>query len=173
MDNIIDCIRERRSVRSYETRAVPKEKLLLMLEAGNAAPSGKNGQPWRYTVIQDHKALREQIAELTVYRRWVRTAPCLIVIWLDLSASYDAFKDAMALGACIQNILLAAAAQGLGCCWLGEILAKKVEIKALLDAGPTLEPVAVLTVGYPAAPASVTNRRQVRDNLFCSDQICD
>jgi len=173
MQSILACIHERSSVRRFLARAVPKEALRILLEAGNAAPSGKNGQPWRYTVIQENKALRDQLADLSAYRHWVRKAPCLIVLWLDHSISYDVTKDTMALGACIQNILLAAQAQGLGCCWLGEILSNQQKINALLDAGPSLVPMAVLTVGYPAAPAARTSRRPVSENLVQSDQIYD
>ena len=173
MKSALKCIHQRSSIRDFTDQAVPHDMLRILLEAGNAAPSGKNGQPWRYTVIQENKALHDQLAELSVYRRWVKKAPCLIVVWLDHTLSYDIAKDTMAIGACIQNILLAAQAQELGCCWLGEILAKREDVGALLTAAPTLEPMAVLAVGYPTKLPARTNRRPVRENLIHSDPICD
>ena len=47
------CIIGRRSIRRYEDKAVPKEVIDKLLEAGVWAPSGMNAQPWRFVVIEN------------------------------------------------------------------------------------------------------------------------
>jgi len=55
----------------------------------------------------------------------------------------------MAIGACIQNMLLEGHSLGVGMCWLGEILNKKEELAEFLDLNDDLEIMAVITAGYP------------------------
>ncbi len=47
-----DAIRERRSTPSFDGREIPAEDIRIILEAGLAAPSGYNVQPWRFIVVQ-------------------------------------------------------------------------------------------------------------------------
>lgn len=46
----LECIKARRSIRKYEDKPVPRELLEKILQAGIAAPSSKNRQPWRFVV---------------------------------------------------------------------------------------------------------------------------
>ena len=55
----------------------------------------------------------------------------------------------MAIGARIQNMLLAAHTLSLGACWLGEILNKREEVATYLNLDADLELTAVVTLGYP------------------------
>lgn len=52
--NTIDCIKQRRSVRKYTSQKINKETQELLLHAAICAPSGKNGQPWRFKCIDDN-----------------------------------------------------------------------------------------------------------------------
>lgn len=52
LKSLPDAIRERRSTPSFDGREIPVEDLRTILEAGLAAPSGYNVQPWRFIVIQ-------------------------------------------------------------------------------------------------------------------------
>ncbi len=53
------CISGRRSIRKYQDKPVPKEVVDKILNAGVWAPSGMNGQPWRFVVIQDRKTINK------------------------------------------------------------------------------------------------------------------
>jgi nitroreductase len=53
MNPVIEAIAKRRSVRSYETKPLPRDVLQTIIEAGNQAPSAMNSQPWRFVVIED------------------------------------------------------------------------------------------------------------------------
>lgn len=56
----------------------------------------------------------------------------------------------MAMGACIQNMLLEAHSLGLGSCWLGEILHRKKEAAAYVKVAANLELMAVISLGFSA-----------------------
>ena len=53
--DVLEAIKERRSIRKYEPKAVPEEKLTQILEAGRWAPSAGNSQPWRFIVVRDEE----------------------------------------------------------------------------------------------------------------------
>jgi coenzyme F420-0:L-glutamate ligase/coenzyme F420-1:gamma-L-glutamate ligase len=51
MSNLTDALKQRRSIRKYQNRAVPPEKIVQVLEATSYAPSAHNAQPWRFIVL--------------------------------------------------------------------------------------------------------------------------
>ena len=55
MNVVIEAIKKRRSVRSYESKPIPKDIINMIIEAGNEAPSAMNSQPWRFVVVEDKK----------------------------------------------------------------------------------------------------------------------
>lgn len=148
---MIDMICSRRSVRRYAADPVSDEAVLAMLECARFAPSGLNNQPWRFIVIDNikNKETGQRLSSLTHYSDIIMSAPLLIAVFLDTAASYHREKDLTAIGACIQNILLAAHSMGLGAVWLGEILKNKDEVSRILKAPSALELVAVVAAGRP------------------------
>lgn len=62
MDNIMDLIKKRRSIRSYSSRKVPISVLRQVLEAARWAPSAHNAQPWRFIALID-RSLKRELAE--------------------------------------------------------------------------------------------------------------
>ncbi|NPV59130.1 MAG: nitroreductase [Actinobacteria bacterium] len=152
----------RRSVRRFTSERVSGEDLEALLEAGRWAPSGLNNQPWRVVVIEG-RGKAEELSACTRYGSIVRSAPLLLAVFLDREASYDRDKDLMAVGAFIQNILLAAHARGLGAVWLGEILKEKRKVGELLDVPGECELAAVLAIGYPAEEPGSASRKPLHD----------
>jgi nitroreductase len=145
--DILSMIRERRSIRMYK-KNIPREKEInKVLEAGRWAPSGLNNQPWRFLLIKD-KAKKDGLATFTKYGDIVKGAPVVIVVCMDRTETYNRDKDLMAVGACIQNMLLQADAMGLGACWLGEITNRKQDVHAYLKLHQDLELMSVVTLGY-------------------------
>ncbi len=59
MDELLDLIRTRRSIRKYKPDDVPDEMINKILEAGRWAPSGENSQPWRFIVVRDRECIRQ------------------------------------------------------------------------------------------------------------------
>ena len=118
---LLEGLYSRRSVRQFTTEPVEREQLLEIIKAGTWAPSGLNNQPWRFVIVQGAEA-RSGLAKLTKYHFVIEGAPACIAVFVAKSVMYHGVKDHQAMGACIQNMLLAAHALGLGAVWLGEIL---------------------------------------------------
>jgi len=139
-------IKERRSIRQY-TRQIPKEDdVKKILEAALWAPSGLNNQPWKFKVLKETQ--KDALAKFTKYAHIIKNAPLAICVFLDNGSTYNREKDIMAIGACVQNMLLEAHELGLGTCWLGEILNKKKEVQEYLGIDSDLELMVVVTLGY-------------------------
>ncbi len=159
---VMRAIYERRSVRSFTEAPVDRKLLLEILQAASWAPSGLNNQPWRFAMLWDQH-LKEELAKLTRYGTVLKNAPVLVPIFLDRESSYDYMKDCQAIGACIQNLLLAAHAQGLGAVWIGEILKNKDRFLRLLELPERLDLMAVVAVGHPLHRNQTSHRKPIEE----------
>jgi len=162
---VLAAIRGRRTIRNYTSKEVEKGLLHAVLEAGRWAPSGKNGQPWRFIVIGDQK-IKEALSQCTRYGSIIAQAPVAIAVFLDSQSSYDRTKDLQAIGACMENMLLAAHSLGLGASWQGEILNRRAEVEKLLRVPADYELMAVLTLGFPASSDQSSSRRALREIAY-------
>jgi len=59
MNPIIQNIKNRRSIRKYKNKKIPKKLIGEMIEADKYAPSSHNSQPWRFIVITNKKKIKE------------------------------------------------------------------------------------------------------------------
>jgi len=160
MNEVLRAIQERRSIRSFKTEPVEPEKLEAILEAARWAPSGKNTQPWRLVVVESQEK-REQLGRLVTQMDMIRTAPVTIAVLLDTEAGYDRVKDIQAIGACAQNILLAAHSLGLGACWIGRVRDEQVE--AVLGAKENEELMMLVPIGYPVSTPPPKERKPLTE----------
>lgn len=154
----LECINSRRSVREFTDEPVTAEQVRQIIDAGCRAPSGLNNQPWRFAVIRSDE-VRQQLAGLTKYGRIVRGAPVCIAVFCDREAMYNDLKDHQGMGACLQNMLLAAHALGLGGVWLGEILKRSAEVNGVLALPANLELMAVIALGHPVPKRRTSSRK--------------
>lgn len=113
--DVLEAIRDRRSIRRYHRKDVPDEKLMQILEAGRWAPSAHNSQPRKFIVVKNEKVRRE-LAQIATYGSFLAEAPVAIAVVIDPSSSNHPVEDG---AAATQNMLLAAHAIGLGSCWIG------------------------------------------------------
>lgn len=156
---VFEAIFSRRSIRKYTDEPVDKKEVLAVLEAGRWAPSGLNNQPWRFLVVEADDPRQEALARVTKYGHIVRAAKVLFVVVLEKKAMYNAMKDHQGVGACVQNMLLAAHALGLGAVWLGEIV--NDQEKSLAAAGldsERYELQAVVACGRPDQKGGSTRK---------------
>jgi nitroreductase len=63
MDDILDVIKSRKSIRRYKEDPLPDEVLDKILESARWAPSGENEQPWKLIVVRDPE-IRKEIGEI-------------------------------------------------------------------------------------------------------------
>jgi len=162
---VLAAVQGRRTIRNYTSKEVEKGLLDAVLEAGRWAPSGKNGQPWRFIVIGDRE-IKEALSQCTRYGSIIAQAPVAIAVFLDSQSGYDRTKDLQAIGACMENMLLAAHSLGLGASWQGEILNRRAEVEKLLRVPADYELMAVLTLGFPASSDQLSSRRALREIAY-------
>jgi nitroreductase len=158
---IENAIKQRRSIRQYNTKVPDRTSIEKVLGAGSWAPSGLNNQPWKFKVVKG-KALKDGLATFTKYGKIIKNAPVAIAVFLDNGATYNREKDIMSVGACIQNMLLQAHALGLGTCWLGEILNKKEQVEKYLQVDTDYELMAVVCMGYSEEKITKGSRRRLK-----------
>ena len=162
---MLNLIKSRRSIRKFTTQEIEDEQLNQIIEAGTWAPSGLNNQPWKFAIIKDPHT-KNSLADLTHYSTIIAGAPVCIAVFLDIGLSYDRTKDIQAIGACIQNMLLAIHAFGLGGVWLGEILKNKDKVSKVIGAPKNLELMAIIALGYPAEKGGKKSRKGLEEVVF-------
>ena len=180
---LTEAIKGRRSIRKFKAQGVPREKLEKILNLALWAPSGMNRQDWFFLVVQGQKkdemlkicgsafevfrprlekvfADKPKIVEgMKQFFQTYGGAPVFILAYAGKGSAdqWDTNSTAVA----IQNLMLAAHAEGLGTVWTDGILVKEAEINALMGVeGRKL--VAVLPVGYPDEAPRVPPRREGR-----------
>jgi nitroreductase len=158
----------RRSIRVYSPGEVSAPAVTRLLEAAMAAPSAMTKDPWRFVVVRDMQTLA-QLAALHPGAAMLASAALAIVVCGDLDAAFERQISYLLqdCSAAIENLLLAAHAQGLGACWVGihpgEPLIKRV--RELLSLPASFVPVAAVAVGQPGeqpAPRTRYNSAHVR-----------
>ncbi|MBM3307980.1 MAG: nitroreductase family protein [Candidatus Eisenbacteria bacterium] len=139
----------RRSIRKYTCDPVSEKHVRMLLEAGMAAPSGKNLRPWHFVVVTDRGKL-DRLAETGTFWRMLHEAPLAIVICGDPGIS-DRYYDQDAAAA-TENILLAVSMLGLGGVWLGchPNPERMDPVREILGIPEAIVPVAMVSVGHPA-----------------------
>ena len=120
MNEKLQFIFSRRSVRKYVDREVPDEMLQDLLEAAMAAPSAVAKDPWHFIVLKD-RATINSLADILTHGQMLRQATAAFVVCGDITKAHGELESYMLqdLSAAVENTLLAANALGLGTCWLG------------------------------------------------------
>jgi len=140
----IEAINNRRSVRLYEQKPIPRDVINTIIEAGNQAPfvSEKRFQPWRFVVVEDPEFKQKLVQTVEPIRsRYVEsmkeTTPELYEQAMTLYEAMDEPKDLVYYSAPVivfvigparnatccalacENIMIAATSLGLGSCYVG------------------------------------------------------
>jgi nitroreductase len=163
-----EAIRARRSVRKYKPQPVEEDKLARLLEVLQYAPSAKNLQPWRVIVVRE-LALREQLAVACRNQKHVAQAPVVLAFCGRESDAYTAMGGtwnslAVDCSILLDQISLAACAEGLGTCWIGAF--NEEEVKAVLAIPADIKMIALTPVGYPDEEPARRPRKALREVLY-------
>ncbi|MHA1349635.1 MAG: nitroreductase family protein [Promethearchaeota archaeon] len=146
-NDLLNLIKSRRSVRNFVYKKIDNDTIGTILECARWAPSGRNSQPWKVSIVS-HPTVKRLIAENSKYGGIIESAYLNFVVFLDLERGYDRTKDVLAMGAFIQNMLLAIHAKGLGAVWIGEILKNKEKVSEIFKLSPDkFELMGVITCG--------------------------
>ncbi|MCU1600815.1 MAG: cob(II)yrinic acid a,c-diamide reductase [Frankiales bacterium] len=200
---VYDVMRARRDVRRYRADPVPEPVLRRVLEAGHAAPSVGHSQPWRFVVVQDasireraawmaDRARLDQAAQLEpeaarqlldLQLEGLREAPLGVVVCCDrrtpaagvLGRATFPDADLWSCACAIQNLWLAARAEGLGMGWV--TLFDPDELGGLLDLPDGVVTLGWLCLGWPderppgpGLERAGWSRRQPLDDVLLTDR---
>jgi nitroreductase len=155
--SLLNIIFDRASVRRYTSEPVSEKVLRNILEAGRRAPSANNAQPWHFIVVTEQK-LKEQLSK----RRWtgfVKDAAFVMVGCGEKKSHWSTVDVAIAL----QNMVIAAEAQGLGSCWIGDF--DQTELKEMLGIPDNLRVIALVSFGYPAEKPAPRNKKNLEETV--------
>ena len=146
---LIQTIFARRSIRAYRPEPVGEEDIKTLLEAAMAAPSGSNLKPWHFVVVTQREAL-DELARVHPYGKMLAHAPLCIAVCGDRDVSERYWVQDCS--AATENLLLAAAALGLGAVWLGvHPKPERVEpISKALGVPENVTPLNLISIGHPA-----------------------
>ncbi|HZR97881.1 MAG TPA: nitroreductase family protein [Chloroflexota bacterium] len=146
---------------------------VLTRPAARAALAAAMGAAWRADLAADGVPEARIAAVLARSRERLESAP-VVVILCTTDERLDRYPDArrqeaerlmaaQSVGAALQNVMLAAHARGLATCWVCAPLFCPDTIVACLGLDPRLQPQALLTLGYPAAPPPARERLGLSD----------
>jgi nitroreductase len=165
-------MKNRRSVRSFEDRPIPRATVDALLDAAVSAPSGGNIQPMSIIVVEEGVD-RAALAKMVGNQPWVANAPVSLIFCIDfhrvkrwaqmfdveflgeqaLASTMIAYADVMCAA---QNVVILAESEGLGSVYIGTIQSGIGPARDYFGMPACVLPVMVLTLGYPkSVPRSI------------------
>ena len=164
--NFLEIIRTRRSYRSYKPEQITDEQLNAVLEAGTYAPTSRGLQSPFIVAVQNDE-LKMRLAKMNAEIMGVTTnpyydAPTYVLVFVPADAP-NGIQDASLV---LENMMLAAHAQGLGSCWIHrerEMFATEEGKKLMKQWGlpEDLVGIGALALGYPnGEPAPAKPRKE-------------
>ncbi|WP_456396845.1 nitroreductase family protein [Thermococcus sp.] len=160
---LMTAIKGRRAVRRFRAEPVPLDYLRRILEAGIWAPSGSNIQPWEFILITD----KENIERIKLVSPGLfGNPPALIILCIDQKRAEKGGKlgestALMDVSMAAQNMMLLAYSLGIGSCPV--VSFNKTALKELLGIPEHVEPVLMLSFGYPEFWPKPPKRRSLRE----------
>ena len=145
MQDTLAAIKNRKSIRSYIDKKVPQEILEDLIDCARLAPTGYNKQAWKFAVITD-KEIKKEIAGEAKYGRFIKEAGACVAVFCDENEALTSLEDA---SAATENILIAAAAYGLGTCWVNSYKKEHSnEVENILNTPDNYTLMTLIAVGY-------------------------
>lgn len=147
-----DVVKNRKSIKKFNTTELDRDKLMRMLEAAMRAPSWKNATPYKFILV-DRDNIKTSLAGAIMNKSSeaagaVQNAPITAVIVADPTQSGDMEgKDYYLVDSAIamEHFVLAATEEGYGTCWIASFDEKRV--KEALNIPDNLRVVALTPVG--------------------------
>lgn len=162
MDDILEIIKSRRSIRNYKKEKIKDEDILKILEAGRWAPSASNNQPWRFIVVKDQELIKKigDACKILTINSFVENSPLIVIIysekkhrWVDLDC-----------GMCAQNMMLEAHSLGIGSCFIGAYRENK--IKKIVNLPDEFNVIGLITFGYIESGKNFSERLNLEDLMM-------
>ena len=163
--NFLSLVEKRKSIRSYKSIDVEKEKLDYILEAFRLAPSAKNLQPWKLVVVTD-KAIMNKLVPVCRNQAFIAEAPVIIAVCVKEMEAYATMggylnSSPVDVGISFEHLMLAATEQGLGSCWIGAFNEKAVG--EVIGVPENVRVVALTPIGYPDDQGRERKRKSIKE----------
>jgi nitroreductase len=146
-------VKRRAMIRAYTSDPVPDEKIQRLLAYAVRAPSAGNLQPWEFIVVKNPDT-RAKLAKAAFDQSAVATAPVIIATCADIQRAGSKYGTRGSFYSLVDTafasllILLGAAEQGLGACFVGAY--NPEEVTKLFALPDHVRPVGLITIGYSA-----------------------
>jgi nitroreductase len=168
--DVMEAIRTRRSISRMRPDPVPRATVERLLQAAVLAPNHYQTAPWRFIVLTgeardrlgaaQEAALRRMLPDpdaptalpdLAKERRKPRRSPVVIVAAAepDSGPKIQRIEEIAATAAAVQNLLLAAQAEGLAAIWRTGATAYSPEVREALGLGEHAQVLGIIYLGYP------------------------
>lgn len=167
---VYDAIHNRRMNNDFSDAAPARDSLERMLDAAIWAPNHRLTNPWRFFVLEKGGAKRAEVAQLAYDNQYQRNrnpdhangsrqrvldAPALIYVYSVPGDSAEMTRENYAAACCaVQNLLLAAVAEGLAGDWSTGNTTRHPQLAETLGAEPDWDMVGALFIGYPSRPSA-------------------
>ena len=185
MNEIIKALYKRKSVRVFTEQEISKAEKESILNAAIQAPSA--GCQLLYTILDiTDQQKKEKLAELCDHQPFIAKAKLVLVFCADCEKWLSFYREAgltprkpgagdllLAVEDALiaaQNAVTAAESLGIGSCYIGDVMERAEDMKALLDLPPYVYPACMLVFGYP------TEHQKVRTKparFAISDMVCE
>jgi len=171
MNEVLEAIRNRRSVVRFESTVVEDDKIEAILEAGRWAPSWINKQPWSFIVIKDQKT-KDKLGEAvpTTFVQGLKEAPFSIAVTVNsLEDPYHYVEDGAAAA---QNMALAAHSLGLNSSWIGvhdlrnQRNSAESKVRQILEVPKDARVIALLPIGHVKGEAPKKDRKTLYQIVY-------
>ena len=183
--DVLEAIRNRRSIRSYSIDPVDDDTLNTELEAAHWAPSWGNSQCWRFIVVRDPQT-KSHIADCLNKIKFdnelvenaatgaIRQAPVLIVVCAEtgkagfgpdgipITDKGDWYMFDIALA--MENLVISAYSLGLGTVIIGSF--NNNEVARILEVPDDLTVVTMTPLGFPAHKGQISPRKELSEAVY-------
>ena len=152
MNECLEAIENRRSIRRFKEKEISKSDIKMLLHSAQMAPSAGNLQAREFIIVASEEG-RKNLARAALNQEFIKEAPIVIVVCTNMTRSEPRYRARSTLyaiqdsTASVMNILLAAHSLGLGTCWVGAF--DEREVSSLLNLPEHVRPIALVPVGYP------------------------
>lgn len=183
--DVLEAIRNRRSIRRYSDNPIDDDTVNKVLEAAHWAPSWGNSQCWRFIVVRDPK-IKSQVADCLNKVKFdnelvenaataaIKQAPILIVLCSEMGKAgcgpdgipitdkgdWYMFDIALAM----ENLVVAAYSLGLGTVIVGGF--NNTEVARILEVPDNLAVVTMTPLGFPAHKGQISPRKALSEAVY-------
>jgi nitroreductase len=181
-----EAILTRHSIPKVKQDPIPRKIIEKLLQAAVQAPNHYRVRPWRFVVLtgKSREALGEVLAQalkkqnpelpqtgMDVERAKPLRAPVLIAVGVDKPADPRVLEieNVCAVAAAVENLLLAAHAEGLGAHWRTGSAARDPQVKKFLGFTPDQELISFIYLGYPDQVPVTGERPSFEDRTIWMD----